>query len=89
MIDHPDISGPVNITSPGPVQMKAFGKTLGSVLRKPHWMPTPGFALKAALGEKSILVLEGQKVLPKKLLSAGFEFQYSRLEEALEQIFSS
>ncbi|MFC4409675.1 TIGR01777 family oxidoreductase [Chungangia koreensis] len=80
------VYGPVNVTSPNPVQMKAFGQTIGKVLKRPHWLPVPGFAMKAVLGKKSALVLEGQSVLPEKLLQNGYQFSYPQLESALANI---
>ncbi|WP_064093951.1 TIGR01777 family oxidoreductase [Rossellomorea aquimaris] len=82
-----DIKGPVNITAPTPVTMKEFGKTLGSVLNRPHWIPVPPFALKIAMGEMSTLVLEGQKVLPGVLSQHGFPFLYPTLQKALKNIY--
>ncbi|KON89705.1 multidrug MFS transporter [Sporosarcina globispora] len=86
-IDQEQLQGPVNFTSPYPVTMKEFGQILGEVLNRPHWMPAPGFALKIALGEMSTLVLEGQKVLPEKLQSFGFDFLYPDLKAALGDIY--
>ncbi|RUL50790.1 TIGR01777 family oxidoreductase [Lysinibacillus antri] len=85
-IENPHLNGPVNVTAPHPVTMKEFGKTIGTVLKRPHWLPVPSFAMKLALGEKSQLVLEGQQVLPNKLLSEGFEFAYPELRLALEDL---
>ncbi|MCH1627530.1 TIGR01777 family oxidoreductase [Fredinandcohnia quinoae] len=86
LIENQDISGPVNLTSPDPKQMKPFGKAIGKVLGRPHWLPVPGFALKLLLGEMSILVLEGQKVLPKKLQENHYPFTYVRLEDAIQNL---
>jgi uncharacterized protein len=86
-IDNKDLKGPVNFSAPSPVTMDQFGKTLASVLQKPHWMPVPSFMLKMLLGEMSILVLEGQQVRPEKLLSAGYVFRFQNLKEALKDIF--
>ncbi|MCS0791468.1 TIGR01777 family oxidoreductase [Cytobacillus firmus] len=86
-IEHEQLQGPVNFTSPNPVTMKEFGQILGEVLNRPHWMPAPGFALKIALGEMSTLVLEGQKVLPEKLQSFGYKFLYPELKAALGDIY--
>ncbi|UII56638.1 TIGR01777 family oxidoreductase [Cytobacillus spongiae] len=86
-IEHGELSGPINFTSPTPTPMNEFGKTLSNVLNRPHWIPAPNFALKTLLGEMSILVLEGQKVLPNKLISAGYSFRYKHLQEALENIY--
>ncbi|OMF56626.1 TIGR01777 family protein [Paenibacillus sp. FSL R5-0490] len=81
------LQGPVNFTSPTPLTMKEFGKILGEVLNRPHWLPAPGFALKIALGEMSTLVLEGQKVLPEKLQTFGYDFLYPDLRSALRNIY--
>lgn len=86
-IEHEQLQGPVNFTSPNPLTMKEFGKILGEVLNRPHWLPAPGFALKIALGEMSTLVLEGQKVLPEKLQALGYDFLYPDLRSALRNIY--
>ncbi|WP_226530769.1 TIGR01777 family oxidoreductase [Metabacillus niabensis] len=83
------ISGPVNAVSPNPVTMNEFGKTVGSVLNRPHWLPAPAFALKMVLGEMSLLILEGQKVLPEKALDDGFFFTYPHVDKALQDILAS
>jgi uncharacterized protein len=84
LIEHEQSSGPYNLTAPNPVRMKDFGRAVASVLHRPHLIPIPAFALKLVLGEMSQLVLEGQRVLPKRLQSAGFEFQYDEIQSALE-----
>ncbi|PAE24668.1 TIGR01777 family oxidoreductase [Bacillus sp. 7894-2] len=86
-IEHEQLQGPVNFTSPNPLTMKEFGKILGDALNRPHWLPAPGFALKIALGEMSTLVLEGQKVLPEKLQASGYKFLYKDLRSALRNIY--
>ncbi|MBD8071218.1 TIGR01777 family oxidoreductase [Bacillus sp. PS06] len=80
------LSGPFNITAPTPEKMESFGKSIGRNANKPHWIPVPSFALKILLGEMSTLVLEGQRVLPKRLMDSGFQFKYEKLDEALKSI---
>jgi len=87
-IDNDDFKGPFNVTSPDPKQMNEFGKILGQILNRPHWIPVPSFALKLALGDKSQLVLEGQRVMPDKLLTHGFKFTYPDLQQALKNIYA-
>lgn len=87
-IDTPDIEGPLNVTAPEPVTMKEFGEILGSVLRKPHWLPVPEPALKMALGEMSSMLIRGQRVIPEKALSHHYEYLFPELDEALIDIFS-
>ena len=86
-INNKNIEGAVNFTAPQPLKMKEFGKKIGQVMKKPHWLPVPSFALKILLGEMSILVLEGQRVLPEKLRKHGFEFTFPTLDTALQDIF--
>lgn len=85
-INHSEISGPVNFTSPHPIQMKEFGEMISSVIHRPHWIPVPEFMLKTMLGDMSILVLEGQHVLPNTLLKHQFSFTYPNLQQALVDI---
>lgn len=86
-IETPELSGPINVTSPNPKRMIQFGKTVARVLNRPHWLPVPSFALQLALGEKSVLVLEGQYVMPEKLLMSGFTFKFSSLENAIKDLY--
>lgn len=85
-VENERLQGPVNVTAPSPLRMKEFGKVIGNVLKRPHWIPAPAFAMKLALGQKSKLVLEGQKVLPEVLLENGFEFEFPVLEMALRDL---
>ena len=85
-IGNDNIRGPVNVTSPSPMKMRDFGKTIGSVLHRPHWLPVPSFAMKWVLGQKSALVLEGQHVKPQVLMNNGFDFSFPTLESALNDL---
>lgn len=80
----PGGSGPVNGVAPKPVRNEQFAKELGSVLGRPALIPAPAFALKMMLGEAASVVLASQRVLPKALESAGFEFRYPELRGALQ-----
>jgi uncharacterized protein (TIGR01777 family) len=81
------LDGPVNCTAPEPVRNHEFTKTLGGVLGVPTFLPpVPGFMLRLMKGEFGSVILEGQRVLPQKLLRAGFRFRYPTLQEALTDI---
>lgn len=80
------IDGPVNICSPNPVRNKELAKSLGKVLKKPWFLPAPGFLVKMVLGEFGSVVLKGQRVIPEKLLSQSFKFQYPDIDKALVDI---
>jgi hypothetical protein len=84
------ISGPVNATAPGALRQAEFARALGRTLRRPAVSPLPAFVIRLAMGEKGeALLLEGARVSPKKLLDAGFVFQYSEIEGALRAVLSS
>lgn len=85
-IENRNLHGPINVTAPLPKRMKEFGKTIGAVLHRPHWLPVPSFAMNLVLGKKSALVLEGQHVKPEVLLKNGFDFLFPSLESALEDL---
>ncbi len=86
LMKHPEISGPVNVCSPNPVRNKDLAKALGKALGRPSFMPAPGFMIKLVLGEFGSVILEGQRVIPKKLLEKGFVFKYPDIEKALQEI---
>lgn len=83
VLEHPDLQGPINFTSPQPVRNAEFARALGKVLKRPGFLPAPAFMVKLILGEFADTVLGGQKVLPAKLLAAGFTFAYPDVEAAL------
>ncbi|MBI4928999.1 MAG: TIGR01777 family protein, partial [Anaerolineae bacterium] len=68
LLESETASGVYNLTSPEPVTNAVFGRCIGKVLRRPYWIPAPGFALRLVLGEMSTLVLDGQQVIPQRLL---------------------
>ena len=80
-----EMSGPVNVVGPAPVTNAVWTKTLGKVLGRPTIAPAPAFALRAALGRQMAdeILLAGQRVLPKRLEEAGFQFSYPTLESSL------
>jgi uncharacterized protein len=84
-IETPSMSGIYNATAPNPLTMAQVCSALGDVIDRPSWLPVPGFALDLLLGEGAKLVLEGQKVLPKRTLESGFEFAYPDIQSALKQ----
>jgi uncharacterized protein (TIGR01777 family) len=85
-LTHPEMEGTYNATAPHPVRMAEMTTTLGQVMNRPSWLPVPGVALEALLGDGAKVVLEGQEVQPKRTLASGFEYQYSTIQPALEQI---
>ncbi len=87
LIEHPTASGPFNLTAPNPLTNAEFGRVLGKVLGRPSFVPAPAFAFKLAFGELAVLLLEGRRALPKRLLELGFQFKYPDAESALRAIY--
>lgn len=85
-MENPLVEGPLSITAPHPVTMDEMGETIGKVLHRPHWFPAPTFILKFALGEMSLLVVDGSRVLPEKAMEIGYQFKFPQLKEALEDL---
>jgi uncharacterized protein (TIGR01777 family) len=81
-----DVMEAVNGTAPAPVTNQEFTRALGAALSRPAFLPAPAFGMKLLFGEMSELLLEGQRVLPRKLESNGFKFRHPELPGALRDI---
>jgi len=79
-------SGAINATAPVPVRQADFARILGRVLHRPVWLRLPAAPLRAILGERAGLLLEGPRVLPKRALEIGFAFRCPELEPALRDL---
>jgi uncharacterized protein len=78
------IAGAVNLVAPEPVRNAEFTSVFAAVLGRPALLPVPETALKLAFGEMGKnTILASQRVVPKQLAGAGFEFRHPRLEDAL------
>jgi uncharacterized protein (TIGR01777 family) len=86
LLEQPSLEGTFNVTAPEPVTNAEFAHALAAALGRPSIMHIPGFVLKATLGEMAQMVLEGQRVLPRRLTEAGFTFRFPRMEEALKDL---
>jgi hypothetical protein len=78
--------GPYNLTAPQPATNADFTKALASALRRPAPFVAPAALLKMSMGESASLILEGQRVLPRKLEVAHYRFQFSTLQAALKDL---
>ncbi len=90
LMENKGLSGVFNATAPRPVRNKELTETLAGVLRRPLILPAvPGFVLRSILGEFGNILLEGQRVVPKRLLGSGYPFRFAALEEALQDLIGS
>ena len=85
VLENENLRGAINVASPNPVINEEFTKTLGEVLYRPTFLPLPEFAVNLVFGEMGdALLIDSTKVVPKRLLDAGFKFRYPDLKSALE-----
>jgi uncharacterized protein (TIGR01777 family) len=86
-INHDNLKGAINGTSPNPVINQVFTKTLGTALKRPTIFPMPKMVVQLLMGQMGEeLLLAGKRVLPRKILDAGYNFQYKKLENALKDV---
>jgi NAD dependent epimerase/dehydratase family enzyme len=83
--DRDDIQGPVNVTAPEPLTNADMTKAIGRVVHRPTIAVAPGFALKAVFRDFAEDLLGGQRVVPRRLLDAGFVFAHPSFEPALRE----
>lgn len=81
-IDDPSLAGPVNAVAPQQLRQADLAREIAAVLHRPAALPTPAFAIRAALGEEADLLLDGQRAVSRKL--DALEFRYRELRAALE-----
>lgn len=85
-IDNAAVAGPINASSPEPVTNDQFGRAVGRAMRRPHWFPVPAVLMKTLFGELSVLLLEGQRALPRRAEELGFEFRYPTVDAAMQDL---
>ena len=83
------IEGPVNLTAPNPATNQEFTAALARAMHRPALFPVPAIALKVALGGFSTEILGSKKVIPQKLIDAGFTFDYPHIATALAELIES
>jgi uncharacterized protein (TIGR01777 family) len=87
LLEHPEVSGPVNLAAPEQVTNARFTEALGHAVHRPTPIPVPAAALRALLGEMAEeMVLTGPRAVPAVLERAGYQFQHPTLAEALGSV---
>jgi len=89
LIENQGAVGNFNLTAPNPLPNRDFGKTLGKIIRRPSLIPVPGFAMNITFGDVATVVLDGQRVLPERLLELGYKFKFPELDPALRNLLTS
>jgi uncharacterized protein (TIGR01777 family) len=86
VLEHPEISGPLNFCAPNPVRNRHLAKALGEVLNRPAFLPAPAFMIRLAMGEFGDVFLGSQRMVPDKLVDQGFSFQYPEIRGAIQAV---
>ncbi len=87
LIHHQTLTGVINGVAPEPVQFEEFCHTLGNVLKRPCWIKIPEFLFNLLPGHQGEeMVLVSQRVIPQRLVQAGYQFKYPTLYVALSEI---
>lgn len=89
LIEQESTSGVYNLSAPNPVTNKQFSKALGKALNRPSFAPAPSLAIKAAFGEMSTIILDGQRAIPQRLLDAGYNFRFTEPQAAMRHLLYS
>ena len=86
LLENENLNGPFNLIAPQPTSSAEFMRAVCKALHRPYWFHVPKFLLKMALGEMSVLLTEGRFSQPKRLIESGFEFQFGKLETAMDDL---
>lgn len=89
IISHTRISGVYNLAAPAPIPNHQIMKALCRVVGMPVRIPMPTWLLKFGailIKTETELILKSRRVVPRKLLDAGYQFQYSKIEDALADL---
>lgn len=89
LLENEKATGVFNLSAPNPLSNADFVSALAKALGRPYWLPAPAFALRLALGEMSTLLLDGQFVIPQRLVNLGFVFKFETAHEAFQSLFHS
>ena len=87
VINHPEIQGILNAVGENPTDNFHFSEMLGKMYGQPVYFSIPRFALKLIYGEGAQVLIDGQRVIPEKLLKSGFQFQHPTLTKALVDLY--
>ena len=86
LLENPSLSGPFNMSAPHPVRNRELASTLGRVVKRPSFLPTPRTMLRLVLGEVGTVLVESQRAVPQNLLESRFDFRFPEIENALRDI---
>lgn len=89
LLNHPEISGTLNVAAPNPLPNTVFMKAMRKELHMPFGLTATEWMLEMGaffIGTETELVLKSRRVVPRKLLEAGFQFKFPELKEAIGEL---
>jgi uncharacterized protein (TIGR01777 family) len=84
LLDHPDVTGPVNLVSREPVPQRELVSALAKVLHRPAFFPAPRFGVHLVVGEFAGEILSSKRVTGDVLVDSGYQHQHPDLQSAVE-----
>ncbi|MGD9135286.1 MAG: TIGR01777 family oxidoreductase [Desulfobacterales bacterium] len=86
ILEHQNVSGPLNFCAPNPVRNRELTKALGEILGRPTFMPAPAFMVRMVMGEFGGVFLGSQRAIPDRLMKNGFSFRYPDIRSAIQEV---
>ena len=89
LINHNDIHGVVNLAAPNPLPNREMMKTLRRICRVPFGLPATNWMIEVGaflLRTETELIIKSRRVIPRRLLESGFQFQFPAIREALRDL---
>ncbi len=83
LLDHPEVTGPVNVVGPAPARQREVARALGRAMHRPTLLPAPGFATRIACGEFAGEILGSQRIVGDVLRDSGYVYTHGDLEAAV------
>lgn len=87
-VDDAGVRDAINVTAPAPLTNMDFSKALGRALHRPALVPVPPLLLELRFGEGAAILTAGQRVIPRRTVAAGYQFQYGQIDDALANLLA-
>lgn len=89
LLERDDVEGPINVAAPGPLPQRDFMAALRAAVGMPVGLPSTSWMAEAGaffLRTETELVLKSRRVVPGRLLDAGFRFEFTEWAAAAHDL---
>ena len=86
LLEQQQLAGPFNLVGPTPATAREVTQALARLMKRPHWLGLPTWAVKLMGEAGPEILLSSQKITPARLLEAGFRFEHQTIDEAIAEI---